>query len=548
MDTPTVRSSAAEGLRLLEAAQWDAARQAFEASLATADTPDARDGLGLALWFLGHVEDGIALRAQAFEAYARAGRCDIAARVGVWVSHQYLLAGRSSAARGWLARADRAATGTDCDGRGWIAVERARHCRDVAEQADLTRRAMAIARRSGDADLEVFALSLLGLSEVHAGRLAAGMELMEEAMAAATAGRVRNVHTLAEAYCNLIKAATDAGDWDRATEWCDHVDRFARDTGAIPLLGTCRTIHADVLVARGRWTEAEQALAFALDTHARFVPAMGASGMASMAELRVRQGRLAEAEQLLAGREEHASSLCALARLRIADGRPGVAVALLERALGAAEGDAVRSTRILAPLVEAHLATGDLDAADDAAGRLAVLAQDSGILVVEGRARLAEALVAVARGRLADAVDPSRRALAAFDRLGMPLDVGESRLLLARALLATAPDAARDEARAALGAFRELGAARAVDAAAAVLRELGEATGSGPRGYGDLTAREAEVLALLQRGMTNAGIAATLVISEKTAGHHVSRILAKLGVRNRAEAAVAARGAEMGKL
>ncbi len=261
----------------------------------------------------------------------------------------------------------------------------------------------------------------------------------------------------------------------------------------------------------------------------------------------MRQGRLAEAEQLLAGREEHASSLCALARLRIADGRPGVAVALLERALGAAEGDAVRSTRILAPLVEAHLATGDVDAADDAAGRLAVLAQDSGILVVEGRARVAEALVAVARGRLADAVDPSRRALAAFDRLGMPLDIGESRLLLARALLATAPDAARDEARAALGAFRELGAARAVDAAAAVLRELGEATGSGPRGYGDLTAREAEVLALLQRGMTNAGIAATLVISEKTAGHHVSRILAKLGVRNRAEAAVAARGAEMGR-
>jgi hypothetical protein len=38
--------------------------------------------------------------------------------------------------------------------------------------------------------------------------------------------------------------------------------------------------------------------------------------------------------------------------------------------------------------------------------------------------------------------------------------------------------------------------------------------------------------------MSNAGIARTLVISEKTAGHHVSRILTKLGVRNRAEAAV----------
>ena len=40
--------------------------------------------------------------------------------------------------------------------------------------------------------------------------------------------------------------------------------------------------------------------------------------------------------------------------------------------------------------------------------------------------------------------------------------------------------------------------------------------------------------------MTNAQIGKTLFISEKTAGHHVSRILAKLGVRNRAEAAAQA--------
>jgi DNA-binding CsgD family transcriptional regulator len=53
----------------------------------------------------------------------------------------------------------------------------------------------------------------------------------------------------------------------------------------------------------------------------------------------------------------------------------------------------------------------------------------------------------------------------------------------------------------------------------------------------ELTARELEVLTLLAAGRTNREIAAELVISDKTASVHVSNILAKLGVRNRVEAA-----------
>ena len=393
-----------------------------------------------------------------------------------------------------------------------------------------------IARKSGDGDLEVYALSLLGLIEVSAGRLEAGMQLLEEAMAAASAGRVRNVHTLAEAYCNLIMASTNAGDWERASEWCDLVDEFAREHGTMPLLGACRTVHADVLVATGRWPEAERALASALETHARYVPEMGAPTVASMAELRVHQGRLAEAEQLLTGRQEHPASLCALAHLRIADGRPQLAAALLERALGAAEGDAIRTTQLLAPLVDARLACGDLEGARISAEQLAELAAASQIRVVEARAHLAAAHVRLAADSAERAAEPARLALAAFDQLGMPLHVGEARLALARALVGANPEVASDEARAALAAFRQLGASRAMDAAAAVLRELGEATGAGPRSHGELTAREREVLGLLELGMSNAQVAQTLVISEKTAGHHVSHILAKLGARNRAEA------------
>ena len=59
-----------------------------------------------------------------------------------------------------------------------------------------------------------------------------------------------------------------------------------------------------------------------------------------------------------------------------------------------------------------------------------------------------------------------------------------------------------------------------------------------PRGEGveALTPREREVLALIAEGLSNRAIGRRLVISEKTAGRHVSNLFAKLGVRNRAQA------------
>src|SRR5690606_31962796 len=267
-------------------------------------------------------------------------------------------------------------------------------------------------------------------------------------------------------------------------------DGFARRHDVTPLLGACRTIHADVLVATGRWSEAEQALETALAAHARYVPEMGAPAIAALAELRVRQGRLPEAEQLLSGREEHPTALRALAQLRIAQDRPQVAAALLERGLAGAEGDAMRSTQLLSALVDARLACGDAAGAEDAAARLAALAATSGSRLVAARADLAAARVATAAGRAGDAAEPARRALAEFSALAMPLDTGEARLELARALAAEAPDAARDEAHTAFASFRELGAVRAMDAAAAVLRELGAGTPARARTYGELTARE----------------------------------------------------------
>ncbi|MDR7384308.1 response regulator [Promicromonospora iranensis] len=83
----------------------------------------------------------------------------------------------------------------------------------------------------------------------------------------------------------------------------------------------------------------------------------------------------------------------------------------------------------------------------------------------------------------------------------------------------------------------------------AELAQPGVRKGAGNRGGSarplpaDLTPRELDVLAGLGSGLSNAELAAELMISEATAKTHVSRVLAKLGVTSRVQAAIAARDA-----
>jgi len=169
----------------------------------------------------------------------------------------------------------------------------------------------------------------------------------------------------------------------------------------------------------------------------------------------------------------------------------------------------------------------------------------------EGRAWLARLEAEAARLRWLTGQDPPsaidlvaawQATVAEFD-YGQQVQLTRSRARLAEALRATgqASEAAEvaDTARAAaeaMGATVLLGEIRALTGSTSGRRQHQPTSG-----MTGLTDRERGVLAELVDGRTNRQIAAKLYISEKTVSVHVSNILAKLGVRSRAEAAALAR-------
>jgi DNA-binding NarL/FixJ family response regulator len=190
---------------------------------------------------------------------------------------------------------------------------------------------------------------------------------------------------------------------------------------------------------------------------------------------------------------------------------------------------------VLLLLTRARLAGGDSTGAATAAEGLADQAAHCSHPVIHVLADYAVGLAAAA-GDDPRATGRLEAAVTGFGRLALPFEEARARLDLARVLGSQEPGLALVEARSALRLFQELGADREADAATSVLRALGVSGHTGPRGTGTLTAREEEVLALLGQGLSNPEIASRLFLSRRTVEHHVSNILAKLGLTTRAAA------------
>lgn len=538
MDGPDLFTRGREALRNRSWAEAEAAFQAAVDAPSQFDPADALEGLAEVRCSRGDYASAIALRERAYAALRAGGDTRRAAKLAAYqlaFDHAAYF-GNLSVAAGWLERGRSLAEAAgDCAESGWVELAGALFATDVDEKAGRVEAATAIARRFGDADLEFDALAYSGLALVEDGRVREGMRCLDESAAAARGGEVRSTAAVGEIYCKMLVACELALDVRRAQEWTDAAVGLGTAAGVEWAPAICRMHYGGILTAAGRWDDAERELSGSVSLFSTSYPALSGGAVVRLADLRARQGRLEEAEALVTEAAHDSYAVRPLARLHLARGELEPALSALRRHL-VAHGEGVVQAPVLVLLAEAEAAAGRHDAAAARAERLAEIAEATGLPVLTGLAAYAAGCASAGRDERA-AVGHFEAAQAALHAAGLPLEEAVARVALARVVAASTPDVAVAEARTALAALDRLGATLAADSAAALLRSLGSRGRVGPKNVGVLTVREREVLTLLARGLSNPEIAERLFISRKTAEHHVSNVLSKLGLRNRAEAA-----------
>jgi DNA-binding NarL/FixJ family response regulator len=473
-----------------------------------------------AAWWLGRIQESLDACESAYRAYRDAEQPRRAARMAMDLALLLFMRGDDVLGAAWLGRAQRLLEGDeDCVEHAYL-----RYFHEVEARTDpngvlvAAKEVRRLGVRFGDPALVAGATTQEGRALIRLGQVRAGLELLDEAMAAVVAGELPP-DWAGNIYCNVIAACHELADLKRMRTWTDGLTQWCTErSSAVLFTGICRIHRAQLRQVHGEWADAEADAAQAGADMRELSVANAAEAHYVVGDARRLRGDLAGAEQAyLKAHELGRDPQPGLALLRLAQGRTDSALQAVRAALVTAGGPLSRAPLCFAT-VEIALAAREIGEAREAADELATTAGRYGSPGLAAMAAHAGGAVSLAEGRPAQAIAALRQACAQWLALDAPYETARVRLLLATACA-------------------EIGDREASEREHAVATATLDRLGTTRRLPDRLTAREVEVLAHVARGLSNREVAEALVLSEKTVARHLSNIYAKLGLSSRTAAA-----------
>lgn len=534
-------SEAPEHRATLEAAREAYDRRDWVEARSTLTSIDESSGLApsdllvlsTCAYMLGDVPGMRGALERAYGGYLDVGETLPAARTALWLASNLASRAKLAEAGGWVERAQRLIDPVefDCAERGYLllpTVLRLIIAGEMEEMTAVAENAAEIGRRFDEPDLVALSVQSKGRGLLRMGQTVDAFRLLDELMVSVIAGECSPMVT-GLVYCSVIEGLYEIHEVRRAAAWTDSLAAWCGEQpDLVAFNDQCLAHRSEILRLRGGWGDALLEAQRSHDSHARGRVAAQASYQ--QAEIHRLRGdhELAEAaygEVALRGGEPQPG----LALLRLAQGNEDPAVASIRRAV-LETTDLVERVRLLPGFVEVMVATGFLDEAIEGAAELRRVAQATEIDMHLAWANHSDAIVHAAQSDGVTGAARARVAIQTWEDLGLPYELAQSRVVLARSLrLMGDEESARIQFYAALAACEALGALPD----SARIRALIAAKDEQPFG---LTEREVEVLSLVASGATNREVAESLVVSERTIDRHVSNLFTKLGVNTRAAA------------
>ena len=243
---------------------WTAARRDFLAAKALdALRSDDVYALAEADWWLGLIQEAARRVRRVIPPLLEANdRRERAAMSALELAGTLFLRGDQAEGSGWLSRfhrlLDELPDGVEHAYAKYIELDARAAEMSVDDIVDQARQIQEVARRHRDPNLAALTLVIEGRAKIRAGRVEAGMALLDEAMLDATSEQMNPAYA-GNIYCNMIAACHELGDLRRMRQWTKALARWCNQIPpAVLFTGICRVHQAQLLTVSGAWAQAER--------------------------------------------------------------------------------------------------------------------------------------------------------------------------------------------------------------------------------------------------------------------------------------------------